>query len=38
MSCRSGIEILPSGRTGSVRESDSFFHTEICSMSSGPMT
>src|SRR4029079_16606490 len=34
----SGIEILPSGRTGSWRESDSVFHTEICSRSSGPIT
>jgi len=33
-----GIEILPSGRTGTTRESDSFFQTEICKMSSGPIT
>jgi hypothetical protein len=37
MSCSSGIEILPSGRTGSWRESASFFQTEICSRSSGPI-
>src|SRR5687767_3900677 len=38
MSCRSGIEILPSGRTGATRESVSFFQTVICRMSPGPMT
>ena len=38
MSCRSGSEILPSGRTGTTRESVSFFQTETCSTSSGPMT
>ena len=34
----SGIEILPSGRTGTTRESVSFFHTVTCSTSPGPIT
>ena len=37
-SCRSGSEILPSGRTGTTRDSVSFFQTETCNTSSGPIT
>src|SRR5437660_513750 len=37
MSSSSGIEILPSGRTGSVRDIVSFFQTDTCKRSSGPM-
>ena len=33
----SGSDTMPSGRTGTVRLMASFFHTEICSVSSGPM-
>jgi len=36
-SLMSGSEILPSGRTGTVRLSVSFFHTETSSMSSAPI-
>src|SRR5262249_30761770 len=36
MSWSGGSEILPSGRTASVRESESFFQTVMCT-SSGPM-
>ena len=32
-----GSEILPSGLTGTARLIGSFFQTEICSMSSGPI-
>jgi hypothetical protein len=34
---RSGTEIRPSGRTGTVVVSSVFFHTEISRMSPGPM-
>src|SRR5215831_10491077 len=33
-----GSEILPSGRTGTVRETSGSFHTVISSMSCGPIT
>ena len=36
-SFRRGSEILPSGLTGTVRVIASFFHTEMSSMSSGPI-
>ena len=38
MSCSSGSEILPSGRTGTVRDNASFCHTETVSTSPGPIT
>ena len=37
-SFNSGIEILPSGRTGSVSDRSGSFHTEMCSVSSAPIT
>ena len=36
-SFKSGSEIMPSGRTGTVRLIASFFHTPIWSTSSGPI-
>ncbi len=37
MSSTSGVEILPSGRTGSVAVNSSFWNTETFKVSPGPM-